>query len=236
MNIFKNLSTLVDDLLHMAFPNVCAACNTVVLNNEKAICSRCLLSLPFSFYYDDESNPLFKSFWGRINLEFAVAHYIFKKDTIVQHLLHSIKYDNRKDAAVISGILIGKELKKLQAFADVDYIFPIPLHPAKKIKRGYNQSLYICNGISEITGVEVTESFLVRVKDTSTQTKKRRYERWENMKYGFEIVNAELLKNKHILLVDDVVTTGATIEACSLQLQKIEGIKLSVAAIAHAKQ
>jgi len=235
LNILKIIANIADDIQHMAFPNVCASCNTVVLANEKAICSKCLLTLPFSFYYDDENNPLAKSFWGRVNLEFAVAHFIFKKDTIIQHLLHSIKYDNRKDAAVISGILIGKELKNLKAFADVDYIFPIPLHPAKKIKRGYNQSLYICNGISEITGVETTEKFLVRVKDTSTQTKKKRYERWENMKYGFEIVGADLLKSKHILLVDDVVTTGATIEACSLQLLKIEGIKLSVASIAHAK-
>jgi ComF family protein len=235
LNILRIIANIADDIQHMAFPNVCASCSTVVLSNEKAICSRCLLTLPFSFYYDDKNNALAKSFWGRVNLEFAVAHFIFKKDTIIQHLLHSIKYDNRKDAAVISGILIGKELKNLKAFADVDYIFPIPLHPAKKIKRGYNQSLYICNGISEITGVETTENFLVRVKDTSTQTKKKRYERWENMEYGFEIVDAELLKNKHILLVDDVVTTGATIEACSLQLQKIEGIKLSVASIAHAK-
>ncbi len=234
LNIYKKVLTYLGDLENLAFPNVCSCCSNVLFTNEESICTRCIVSLPMSYYYDNLNNDLFKSLWGRINLEFAISQYIFKKGNKIQKLLHSIKYDNRKDAAFIIGKLIGKELKNYDPFHSVDYILPVPLHPAKQAKRGYNQSGFICDGISSITGVATRNDFLVRVENTNSQTKKNRYERWENMEYGFSVRNADCLIDKHVLIVDDVITTGATLEGCSIKLSSIKGIKISVASIAHA--
>lgn len=226
--------TYLGDLENLAFPNVCSCCSNVLFNNEEAICTKCLISLPKSFYYNNPYNALHKSLWGRIQVEFAVSHFLFKKGGKIQKLLHSIKYDNRKDVAFTIGKMIGRELQEQKGFDTVDYIFPVPLHPAKEAKRGYNQSSFICEGISSVTNVETKTDVLIRVENTSTQTKKNRYERWENMEYGFAVKNPETLINKHVLLVDDVITTGATLEGCSIKIFEIEGVKISVASIAHA--
>ena len=236
MKFINKLSTFIQGLENLAFPRLCASCGNFLFTNENAICTKCLISLPFSFLYDERSNYLEKMFWGRVPLEFATAHYVFKKGNKTQHLLHSIKYDNRKDAAILVGKLIAIELNKTDYFKDVDFIMPVPLHPVKLAKRGYNQSALISNGISQFSGKATLDNCLVRTMNTATQTKKNKYQRWENVEFVFAIKNPEQLINKHVLLIDDVITTGATIESCAQKLIEIEGVKVSIAAVAVAKK
>jgi ComF family protein len=181
------------------------------------------------------SNPVVKTFWGRIPFEFASAQYIFRKGTEIQELLHNIKYGNREDAARAAGKLMGQDVQDLEWFQQIDLLMPVPLHPAKQKKRGYNQSEALCKGLSMVTQKPTMVNQLIRTENTSTQTKKGRFQRWENVEYVFKISAPAALENKHVLIVDDVITTGATIEGCAQVLLQVKGIKVSVLSLAHAK-
>jgi ComF family protein len=180
------------------------------------------------------NNPIEKIFWGRLPLVAAHSEFYFTKDSLIQHLIHLLKYDGNKEIGWYLGELMGKSLQNSNRFQHIDGLIPLPLFPDKERKRGYNQAAVICEGISTTMGVPVLYNIVTRQKFTETQTKKHRTERWENVAESFIVNNTDQLKGKKLLLVDDVVTTGATFEACGNALLKIDDVHLSIAALTHA--
>lgn len=199
------------------------------------MCIKCLIELPKTNFHADIDNPVIKSFWGRAPVTSAAACYYFKKGTNIQHLLHNLKYKGQTQVGLTVGRLYGNELKQSPNFNTVDVVIPVPLHKSKRRKRGYNQSEFFARGLAQGMDIVVDSENLVKTVATDSQTRKNRMERVENVNNVFTLLNPESLKNKHILLVDDVITTGATIEACALKLAEVPGIKISVAAIAYAQ-
>jgi ComF family protein len=221
------------DFFGLFYPRICAGCNNLLYKNEEMICTNCIISLPKTNYHTDPENETAKIFWGRKQIENASSYLYFRKGGIVQRLLHKLKYKGEKEIGLFLGKLIGYEIINTP-FCDADIIVPVPLHKKKLAKRGYNQSEIIAKGISEVLNKPVVTDSLKRVFEKTSQTSKHRYDRWLNVNEIFEIKCAEGLANKHILLVDDVVTTGATIEACVEALQKCENTKISIITVAKA--
>ncbi len=203
--------------------------------NETSICTYCAYHLPKTNYHLTAENPVAKLFWGRVPLHSGAAYYSFSKGGKVQNLIHQLKYKGRKEIGYAVGQLYGHDLKKSDLFATVTDVIPVPLHAKKLKKRGYNQSELFANGIADSMNVTFNPTALLRVTASETQTRKSRFSRWENVAYVFEIREAELLKGKHILLVDDVITTGATLEACAQKILEIPDTKVSIATIAFTQ-
>ncbi|MEJ6735526.1 MAG: phosphoribosyltransferase family protein [Flavobacteriales bacterium] len=191
-----------------------------------------MVNLPKTNFHKDKDNPVNKVFWGRVDVEMASSFYLFSKKSKVQNLLHNLKYRGVKEVGSVLGELFGFELNNSKFYKDIDFIVPVPLHQNKLKKRGYNQSEWIAIGLSKSMKVPVNIDSLYRRSDSETQTKKSRYKRWENVGEIFGLANNNL-EGKRILLVDDVVTTGATIEACA-QLLIQQNCKVLVATIAYA--
>ena len=189
-----------------------------------------MLDLPKSNYHRERENPFFHKFSGRIPVRFVMTLFKFVKSGKVQHLLHALKYKNQPEIGVQLGRVYGADLEEYKNQFDV--IVPVPLHPSKRRKRGYNQSEEFGKGLGEILEIPCTEKFLKRVKATATQTKKSKLNRWENVSEVFEVEQKEELKGKRVLLVDDVVTTGATLEACGQKLLEAGCGDVSIACIA----
>jgi ComF family protein len=228
--------TLINDFLSLIYPRHCEACGNNLFKHEYFVCNYCQLNLPKSNYHKQPQNELSYVFAGRIPFQNALSFYVFEKSGKIQRLLHAIKYQNQKTLAEFLGKQYAKDLISDNVFADVDVIIPIPLHKNKLKTRGFNQSEYFAKGISEKMNIAIDTTTLIRKTETSTQTKKRKYQRWENVEGIFELTNANALKNKHVLIIDDVITTGATIEAAWQCVKEVEGIKISVAAIAFASK
>lgn len=228
------LYDLWDDFLSLLFPRLCYACGNHLLRNENLICTECYVVIPRTDYHTVSDNPVAQLFWGRCMIEKAAAFSFYNKGSRIQKLIHTLKYKGVKEVGFELGRLYGLSLKS-SGFSDgIDLIIPVPLHPSKKRKRGFNQSEIISGGISAATGIPVNVTSLLRASASDTQTKRSRYERWINVEGIFIVTEAEPLKGKHILLVDDVITTGSTIESCANELLKTEDIKVSVAALAYA--
>ena len=217
----------------LVFPRSCAACATPLVLNEKLICTQCLLELPKTNFHKHKNNPVAQSLWGRVNIENATAFYFYEKGSKFQNLIHTIKYKGQKNVGFGLGKIFGQELKNTN-FNLIDEIIPVPLHPRKKRKRGFNQSEWIAKGIAESLDKPLNTKQLYRVMANPTQTNKNRYERWENVEGIFNLKNPEALTGKHILLVDDVLTTGSTADACAQAILKTEGTKISLAVLAYA--
>lgn len=190
--------------------------------------------LPRTNFYEEKENPVTKLFWGKIQIENASSFFYFYKKGKVQQLMHQLKYKGHKEIGVFLGNLYGKDLMKSDDYKAVNCIIPVPMHPKKEKKRGYNQSEMFARGLSESMNIPVDTTSLIKTTSTETQTKKSRFSRWENVKEVFTLCNEEHLRNKHVMLVDDVVTTGSTIEGCVHKLQQAEGFKISVVTIAYA--
>ena len=223
-----------NDLLNLFFPNTCQACGEVLLKQEQVICFSCLYKLPKTGFHLHAENPVSRVFWGRVNLHAASSFLFFSKGGKVQHLIHSLKYKGNQETGLYLGKLFGEDLIKSELFNSVDLVIPVPLHPKKQHQRGFNQSESIAKGVSEAMNIPLLTNILVRIVHTSTQTKKSRDSRWDNVKNAFAVHKPSALENKHILLVDDVLTTGATLESCSRCLLKIPGVRVSVATLAYA--
>jgi ComF family protein len=228
------LQDIKESLLHFLFPHVCEGCGTDVLDPEHYLCLQCHASLPktdFQFY---PNNPVEKIYWGRLPLTSATAQYYFTKQAAMQHLLHQLKYRGNKDLGLYLGRLMGHGLASANRFRYVDALLPLPLFPAKERKRGYNQATVLCEGIAEVLAKPVLKDVVVRTSHTESQTKKNRIERWLNMEGRFEVLKPEKIEGKHVLLVDDVVTTGATLEACGAALLAVPNVQLSLATLCYS--
>jgi len=223
------------DLFGLFFPNVCVACGRTLNRQEEVLCTSCLYKLPKTGFHMHKENLVAETFWGRVELHSATSFMFFSKKGKVQKLMHVLKYKGRKEVGVYLGMLFGKDLKESPLFNTVEMIIPVPLHPKKLRKRGFNQSVMIARGIGEALGIPVSTDNLVRTIYTSSQTKKSRYDRWQNVKGVFRVNNPEQFENKHLLVVDDVLTTGATMEACVHPLLEIPGTKVSVATLASTQ-
>lgn len=218
--------------VYVLFPDNCLACGGVIEQGEKSICSICRVSFPRTNFHLDKENILAQKFWGRIKIEYAIAYLFFQKEGDVQSMLHYFKYKDAKEIGNIVGNWYAQELLDNDFYKNFDIIIPVPLHPKKLRKRGYNQSACFGEGLAEIWKIPQLEHGLKKVTNTKSQTKKSRQERYDNMKAGFVVPNPEEIKDKNILLVDDVVTTGATLEACANLLLENGAKTVSIAAIA----
>ena len=225
---------LINDFMSLIYPRHCEACGTNLLKHEEFICNLCLINLPKSNYHSNTDNELIYVFAGRIPLQHALCFYLFEKSGRVQKLLHAIKYQNQKELAEYLGKLYAKDLKQNKILKDVEVVLPIPLHSKKLKLRGYNQSEWFAKGIASELDLKIVTTSLKKSNATNTQTNKKKFERWENVEGVFELENNATLVNKHVLIVDDVITTGATIEAAWQALKDVEGIKISVLSLAFA--
>ena len=228
------LYDLWEDFISLLFPRLCYACGNHLTRNESLICTECYILIPRTNYHLQPDNPVEKLFWGRCKIEKAAAFSIYNRGSRIRNLIHNLKYRGIKDIGYELGRIYGLSLKESGFADDMDVIVPVPLHASKKRVRGFNQSEVISTGISESTGLPVDSVTLARTSASATQTKKSRYDRWTNVEGIFSLSSMENIKGKHVLLVDDVITTGSTIESCVTELLKTEGVRVSVVALAMA--
>ncbi|MBO4654315.1 MAG: ComF family protein [Bacteroidales bacterium] len=222
------------NFISIFYPRSCVACGNALMQNESHFCLPCLMHLPETNYHLMEHSPLDYVFEGRVSVEKVASMLFYKKGNQVQHILHALKYKGNKEVGSFLGELYGRQLLKSPYYQSIDCIIPIPLHPKKMRIRGYNQSEWIAMGLSKSMSIPYFTDILLRSEFTETQTKKSRFNRWENVKNVFVIADDEKIKGKHVLLCDDVLTTGATMEAAISKLKKIEGMRVSVATLACA--
>ncbi len=230
-----HLKEIKDSFLHLLFPHLCAGCGRDILNETSALCMRCISSLPETRFELHPENPVEKIFWGRLPLVGATAQFYFTKESLMQHLMHQFKYRRNRELGLQLGKMMGEQIKNSGRF-EADVLVPLPLFPAREKRRGYNQANVLCEGMSIAMNIPVMDKVITRPQHTETQTKKGRIERWKNMEGKFVLSNPASISHKHILLVDDVITTGATLEACGHELLKAEGICLSVATLCMASR
>ncbi|HVX27804.1 MAG TPA: phosphoribosyltransferase family protein [Parafilimonas sp.] len=227
------IKNYLSDFLHLFFPHNCVGCGTDVLNSEDQLCVQCLLELPETGFLPNPLNPIEKIFYGRLPVEHAGSAFYFNKDSLLQHLIIQFKYRNNREAGIYLGKILGKMIRDAVRFNDIDVIVPLPLNEKKFFKRGYNQAALLAKGITEVWQKPVIEDAVERVQFTETQTHKNRITRWQTMEGVFKVVNEPLLKNKHVLLLDDIITTGATLESCGAVILQAENTKLSICTLAY---
>ena len=225
---------MLRDFISLIYPHLCAACSKPLYNNENHICTYCRYQLPKTNFHLEKDNPISRIFWGRVNIHAATSCYYFNKGGKIQRLIHQLKYMGGKEIGITIGRFLGADLKESSLFSDIEYIVPVPLHRSKRRKRGYNQSDYFAKGLSESMEATNINDNLYRASKGASQTRKAHYERWENVESSFKVKRPDQLKEKHILLVDDVVTTGATLESCAHALLDIPDTTVSIATIACA--
>jgi len=223
------------DFISLIFPQLCVACQESLIANEELLCTNCLYNLPFTNFHLNANNIVASQFWGKVPVKAAYALYYFTKGGKVQNMMHQFKYNGMQQIGNLLGTIAGKQLNQNLIFKSADVIIPVPLHKKRLWKRGFNQSACFADGLAQKLNATVEIDNLVRVVATKTQTHKSRFARFENMKQVFEVSRPDWLINKHVLLVDDIVTTGSTLEACATELLKVPGLTLSIATIAYAE-
>lgn len=231
----KQLLTPAKAFFNLCFPVSCCLCGCTLTTGERQICTICRYGLARTKFWLSKSNEVSQLLWGRVDVENACSYYYLSKGTSCHSLIHQIKYRGQKKLALELGYSFGSELSKSKLYQTIDAIVPVPLHAKRQQQRGYNQSEQLALGIAQCMQAPVVSDVLVRSANTTTQTQKNRVERWVNVEHAFELRNCSRLENKHILLVDDVITTGATLEACASVLKNEAGCKVSIAALAFAK-
>jgi ComF family protein len=229
------LSSLGEAASQLFFPHHCAVCGTDTLNQDTELCWHCLGSLPSTHFASVPTNPLEKIFWGRLPVHAATALYFYTQGSLLQKAMHAFKYHRNKKLGIQLGRLLGENLLRSGRF-QADILIPVPLHPRKEKQRGFNQAAVICEGISQVMKIPFQEGILQRPAPSTTQTNKSRIERWENIEGNFSVTNPSAIEGKHCLLVDDVITTGATLEACGSTLLNASSVKISIASLGTASQ
>lgn len=224
--------SLFSDLLNLFFPNLCAACRKRLVSGEKYICLNCLNNIPRTKYYKTTNNSLEEFFAGRFPFERIASFAYFVKGGSIQSVIHELKYNNNPEIGLYIGQLCGKEMKYSLFLADIDYLLPVPLHPKREKKRGYNQALKIAEGISSEVNIPISDKNLIRVVNNLSQTQHSKFERWKNTEGIFDIINPALFEDKHVLLIDDIITTGSTLESCAKAiLENCQGARISIYSI-----
>lgn len=220
------------DFLDLIFPRLCYGCETTLTTNEKIICTSCLHALPIADHYLESENPVEKIFYGRIPVENATALLLFEKKGVVQKLIHNLKYRGHREIGNFLGAWLGTDLKDIPAWQEIDLVIPVPLHKQKLRKRGFNQVADFGQELAKALEVQYRDDVLLKVTATQTQTIKKRFARWGSFDETFVLQHEKSLEGKHILLADDLVTTGATLEACAHKLLQVPGVKISIATMA----
>jgi ComF family protein len=228
------VKSYLNDFAHLIYPHHCEGCGSDVLQNSQLLCSECLLQLPETGFAPIQENTVEKRFYGRLPIYSATAAFYFTKESLIQHLMHQLKYKGNKDVGIYLGKLLGHQLKQSNRFNEVEVLIPLPLNPKREFKRGYNQAMLICEGIAEVVQKPIANNAVVRTVFTETQTKNDRIHRWENMDGVFEVADEIEIKDKHVLLIDDIITTGATLEACGKVILEHHPKALSIASVAYA--
>lgn len=218
--------------LSLFFPRCCVVCDRPLAKGEQCICTVCNMKLPRTDYHLRTDNPVEQHFWGKLPLERATSFFFYRKGSDFRKILHQLKYGGQKEIGATMGRYMATELLSSGFFQDIDVLIPVPLHKKKQKLRGYNQSEWIARGISGVTGIPIDTESIARQKNTETQTRKSMIERWENVDGTFYLTHADALSGKHILLIDDVLTTGSTTVACASVLLETEGIRISVLTLA----
>lgn len=224
------------DFLYLFFPKICITCKENLLNNEYVLCTICKHDLPLINDNTYINKKLTSIFFGKTNVNTVKSFLYYRKEGKVQQLIHNLKYKNREDIGYFLGKWFGHLLKEQQTFTNIDYIIPVPLHPRKLKLRGYNQVTQFGISLSNILNIEYKPKVLIRTSTSKTQTLKQRFERFSNINTKFKLVDTQFFENKHILLIDDVITTGATLEACCNELLKTKNITISIATLAYTEK
>ena len=228
------LKDLTHGLIHLFYPRLCEGCSKPLLAAENVLCISCALQVPETGYHHIADNESALRFAGRVPFIHATSFAYFTNDGLLQHLIQGLKYRDKKEIGIYLGERFAHSLRNTDWISSIDMIIPVPLHPAKEARRGYNQSMLIAEGLNNVLDIPASDKILLRTRDTESQTKKTRADRVENMAGAFKIAEKADISGKHILICDDVLTTGATIEACSLALKGQENVKISIATIGIA--
>jgi len=220
-------------LSHLLFPQVCPGCGSEFNEANQLVCLRCHHKLPVTQFHHLSGNPIEKIFWGRVPISAASCHYYFNKQSILQKIIHQFKYEGKKKVGEYFGKQMADALLQSDRFTALDALVPLPLHDKRQKERGYNQTFVLCESMAERMRLPVLSNVMKRISATTTQTRKSRIDRWKNMEGKFQLIDKDLLRNKHVLLVDDIITTGATLDACASELLLVENIRISIAALAY---
>lgn len=219
--------------LHLFYPHNCAGCGSDNLPAQQFLCARCRYHLPETHFFAHAHNPVEKLFWGRVPIQHAGAAFYFTKQALLQHLVIQLKYRGNKEAGYFLGRMMAPLIMQSPRFQSIDALVPLPLNEKKERMRGYNQAVLICEGISSVWPKMILPHAVTRMRFTETQTHQNRVGRWQNMEGVFAITDPQMVRNRHILLVDDVITTGATLEACSSSLLSVDGTRVSIGTVAY---
>ena len=225
---------MLSSIINLFFPQTCGCCLSTLSDNEHCICTDCRHRLPVTNFHKTNDDTVKKVFYGRAKIEYATALFRFEKKGVVQQLIHQLKYKGQEDIGVFLGEWLGEDLKTIEDYKTIDVVVPVPLHKKKRKTRGYNQVTKFGVKITEALNVEYIDDVLIKVTNSASQVNKKRFARWNNSNELFSATNLDRIANKHILLVDDIITTGATLEACILELNKAENVKISIATMAIA--
>jgi ComF family protein len=229
------LKELTEDFLSLFFPSVCMSCGASLVKGEELLCTRCMVEINRTGFHLKRDNAVEKLFWGRCRIEKAAAFSFYNRGSRIRRLIHLMKYRGKKEIGFALGKIYGSYLRDSSFMDGIDMLVAVPLHPDRLRKRGYNQSEYIARGISETTGVPVSERIIYRVSATNTQTRRGRFERWTNVEGLFAVFDENQVRGKHVLVVDDVVTTGSTLEACANALLNGGNTRVSVVTLAASQ-
>jgi ComF family protein len=214
--------------LNLFFPHICYACGSDLVSDHQILCLRCLHRLPYTRFERIPENPIEKIFWGRTAIKHAASLFYFTKGSVVERLLYQLKYRGKKEVGIYCGRLMGEAISNAQVFGEYDGIVPLPLFKKREHQRGFNQAKIIAEGMANVLSIPIFDNAIERVEATETQTRKNRIERWRNMQNRFQLIEPRKIANKRILLVDDVITTGATLESCAMELLKADGVTVGI--------